>query len=131
MDLGRFVAYRRIPPDTFPIVATATAKPWVAEAKVPLLGSRAGQESRRADSNRLPPLQLRVITQALQGCAGSCKHRIFRGVSFLYLAQCCTVLRSRWYQEAGDYASPVSSRSMPTVVTQGSTKPSSQTSILA
>src|SRR5215217_8512228 len=55
-------------------------------------------ESRRADSNRLPLLQLRVITQALQGCAGGCKHRIFRGVSFPRLAACCTVLRSRWYQ---------------------------------
>ena len=55
-------------------------------------------ESRRADSNRLPLLQLRVITQALQGCAGGCKHRIFRGVSFPCLAACCTVLRSRWYQ---------------------------------
>jgi hypothetical protein len=55
-------------------------------------------ESRRADSNRLPLLQLRVITQALQGCAEACKCRIFRGVSFLRLAECCTVLRSRWYQ---------------------------------
>jgi hypothetical protein len=27
-----------------------------------------------------------------------CKSRIFRGVSFLCLAACCTVLRSRWYQ---------------------------------
>jgi hypothetical protein len=34
----------------------------------------------------------------LQGCAGDCTCRIFRGVSFLYLAACCTVLRSRWYQ---------------------------------
>jgi hypothetical protein len=55
-------------------------------------------ESRRADSNRLPLLQLRVITQALQGFAGDCKCSIFRGVSFLYLAECCTVLRSRWCQ---------------------------------
>jgi hypothetical protein len=56
------------------------------------------KESRRADSNRLPLLQLRVITQALQGCAGDCKCRIFRGISFPCLAACCTVLRSRWYQ---------------------------------
>ena len=56
------------------------------------------RESRRADSNRLPLLQLRVITQALQGCAGGCKCRIFRGVSFPCLAECCTVLRCRWYQ---------------------------------
>jgi hypothetical protein len=56
------------------------------------------RESRRADSNRLPLLQLRVITQALQGFSRDCKCRIFRGVSFLCLAACCTVLRSRWYQ---------------------------------
>ena len=41
---------------------------------------------------------LRVITHALLGCARSCKSRIFRGVSFLRLAEYCTVLRSRWYQ---------------------------------
>src|SRR5215204_215613 len=48
----------------------------------------------------LEPLtcSLRVIGQALQGCAGGCKCRIFRGVSFPCLAACCTVLRSRWYQ---------------------------------
>jgi hypothetical protein len=43
-------------------------------------------------------ISLRVITQALQRCAGYCNCRIFRGVSFLRLADCCTVLRSRWYQ---------------------------------
>jgi hypothetical protein len=54
----------------------------------------------REPTSGLEPLtcSLRVITQALQGCAGGCKCRIFRGVSFLRLAQCCTVLRSRWYQ---------------------------------
>ena len=41
---------------------------------------------------------LRVIHQALQVCAGDCKCRIFRGVSFPCLALCCTVVRSRWYQ---------------------------------
>ncbi len=48
----------------------------------------------------LEPLtcSLRVIHQALQGFAGGCKCRIFRGVSFPCLAACCTVLRSRWYQ---------------------------------
>jgi hypothetical protein len=54
---------------------------------------RADERTRTADL-----ISLRVITQALQGCAGDCKCRIFRGVSFLCLAQCCTVLRSRWYQ---------------------------------
>src|SRR5215204_5122802 len=54
----------------------------------------------REPTSGLEPLtcSLRVITQALQGCAGDCKSRIFRGVSFLRLAECCTVLRSRWYQ---------------------------------
>jgi len=48
--------------------------------------------------NRLPLLQLRVIIQALLGFARVCKSRIDKPVSFLYLAVCCTVLRSRWYQ---------------------------------
>jgi hypothetical protein len=43
-------------------------------------------------------LQLRVITQELQGVAQTCKSPISKGVSFLYLAEGCTVLRSRWYQ---------------------------------
>jgi hypothetical protein len=48
----------------------------------------------------LEPLtcSLRVIHHVLQGCAGGCKSRIFRGGSFPCLAACCTVLRSRWYQ---------------------------------
>jgi hypothetical protein len=48
----------------------------------------------------LEPLtcSLRVIGQALQGCAGDCKYRISKGLSFPCLAGCCTVLRSRWYQ---------------------------------
>src|SRR5215203_7135127 len=45
-------------------------------------------------------ISLRVITQALQGFAQECKSRIFRGVSFLSLAACCTVLRSQWYQNS-------------------------------
>jgi hypothetical protein len=55
-------------------------------------------ESRRADSNRLPLLQLRVIIQVLQGFAQTCKPRIGKPVSCLGLAPCCTVLRSRWCQ---------------------------------
>src|SRR5215213_6159164 len=39
------------------------------------------------------PCSLRVITQVLQECAGDCKCRIFRGVSFPCVAACCTVLR--------------------------------------
>src|ERR671912_259452 len=56
------------------------------------------EESRRADSNRLLLLQLQVIGQGLQGFARGCKSPISKGVSFLYIAACCTVLRSRWYQ---------------------------------
>src|SRR5829696_6902797 len=48
----------------------------------------------------LEPLtcSLRVIGHALQGCAGGCKSPISKGVSLLWVAECCTVLRSRWYQ---------------------------------
>jgi hypothetical protein len=48
----------------------------------------------------LEPLtcSLRVIGQALQGFASLCKPPINRALSFLCLALCCTVLRSRWYQ---------------------------------
>jgi hypothetical protein len=54
----------------------------------------------KESTSGLEPLScsLRVIGQALQGFARSCKCRLFRGVSFLRLAACCTVLRSRWYQ---------------------------------
>ena len=54
---------------------------------------RADERTRTADL-----ISLRVITQALQGFAGDCKCRIFRGVSFPCLAPCCTVLRYRWCQ---------------------------------
>src|SRR5215217_5917585 len=60
--------------------------------------NRDKMKSRRADSNRLPLLQLRVIGQALQGFAEACKCRISRRLSLLRFAACCTVLRSRWYQ---------------------------------
>jgi hypothetical protein len=57
-------------------------------------------EKRRADERTRTayPCSLRVITQALQGCAGVCKSRIPRRLSLLRVAGCCTVLRSRWYQ---------------------------------
>jgi hypothetical protein len=41
---------------------------------------------------------LRVIIQVLQGFAQACKSPISKPLSFLYLALCCTVLRSRWCQ---------------------------------
>jgi hypothetical protein len=55
---------------------------------------------KREPTSGLEPLtcSLRVITQALQGIAGVCKSRIFKGGSFPCLAPRYTVLRSRWYQ---------------------------------
>src|SRR5919107_3482364 len=66
----------------------------------PLCFTCKSQEKREPTSG-LEPLtcSLRVITQALQRVARSCKSCIFRGVSLLRLAPCCTVLRSRWYQD--------------------------------
>src|SRR5215218_6796366 len=68
---------------------------------------RTDERTRTADL-----ISLRVITQALQGVAEACKFRISIGVSFLRVAACCTVLRSRWYQSGikglADYRSPVS-----------------------
>ena len=43
-------------------------------------------------------ISLRVIGQVLRGVVPACKSRIPKGISLLRLAQCCTVLRSRWYQ---------------------------------
>jgi hypothetical protein len=54
---------------------------------------RADERTRTADL-----LQVRVISQALQGLARGCKYGISKPVSFLRLTACCTVLRSRWYQ---------------------------------
>jgi hypothetical protein len=45
-----------------------------------------------------PTCSLRVITQALQGCAEACKFRISKPFSLLRFAECCTVLRSQWCQ---------------------------------
>ena len=49
----------------------------------------------------LEPLtcSLRVSSQALQGCAVGCNPCISKRFSPLWLALCCTVLRSRWYQQ--------------------------------
>jgi hypothetical protein len=75
-----------------PVATRTPPKSTMRDSSKPIPGER------RADSNRLPLLQLRVISQALQGFAQACKSRISRGFSFLLLAPCCTVLRSRWYQ---------------------------------
>ena len=56
---------------------------------------RAEVQTRTADI-----ISLRVITQALQGCAQDCKSRIFKRLSVLWIAACATVLRSRWYRSA-------------------------------
>jgi hypothetical protein len=50
---------------------------------------RADERTRTADL-----ISLRVIIQALQGCAGDCKSRISKRLSSLRVAECCTVLRS-------------------------------------
>src|SRR5918995_30019 len=55
-------------------------------------------KSRRADSNRLPLPQLRVCGQALQELAWGCYSRISKRFTLLWVAACCTVLRSRWCQ---------------------------------
>jgi hypothetical protein len=54
---------------------------------------RADERTRTADLT-----SLRVIIHVLQGFAQPCKSTISKGFSFLCLALCCTVLRSRWYQ---------------------------------
>src|SRR5215207_10792222 len=54
---------------------------------------RADERTRTADLISIP-----VINEVLQGFARVCKSRISKGVSFLCLALCCTVLRSRWCQ---------------------------------
>src|ERR671917_2441835 len=48
----------------------------------------------------LEPLfcSLRVIFHSLQGFARACHSRISKRVSLLRVAECCTALRSRWYQ---------------------------------
>src|SRR5215203_1583617 len=66
------------------------------------IGTRCigANRQKREPTSGLEPLtcSLRVIGQPLQGCAGACKCRIFRGVSLPCVAARCTVLRSRWYQ---------------------------------
>jgi hypothetical protein len=71
--------------------SSASFCPLCFTCKTPLFGE---------PTSGLEPLtcSLRVITQALQGCAGGCRTRIPRPDSLLRVAECCTVLRSRWYQ---------------------------------
>ena len=57
------------------------------------INQRAHEQTRTADL-----ISLRVINRVLQGYAQDCKPCIHKAISFLRLAQCCTVLRSRWCQ---------------------------------
>jgi hypothetical protein len=54
---------------------------------------RADERTRTADL-----VSLRVINHVLQGFAEPCKFPLSKGIPFLCLAPCCTVLRSRWCQ---------------------------------
>jgi hypothetical protein len=54
--------------------------------------------SRRADSNRLYLLRLRVIGRAMQGFAQDCQYRSSKWLSQPRVAACWSVLRSRWRQ---------------------------------
>src|SRR5215216_6834993 len=70
------------------------SRPFRLDVLVPVQRvQRAEERTRTADL-----ISLRVITQALQGCAGNCKCRIDKPFALLRLALCCTVPRSRWYQ---------------------------------
>jgi hypothetical protein len=66
----------------------------------------------------LEPLtcSLRVIGHPLQGLAQGCKSRISRGASFLRIALCCTVLRSRWCQSGINIALISAQHAYPRVV---------------
>ena len=58
--------------------------------------SRIGRTDERTRTADL--ISLRVIIQVLQGFAQGCRSPISKPLSFLCLALCCTVLRSRWCQ---------------------------------
>ena len=61
---------------------------------------RLDNRQKSEPTSGLEPLtcSLRVINQALLGCAEDCRSRISRRFPLLRVAECCTVLRSRWYQ---------------------------------
>jgi hypothetical protein len=87
-----------------PFLVQGYCCPTAAKSSIILLGAVIFllllQVKRRADERTRTayPCSLRVMHQALQGFAEACKSRISRAISFLCLAACCTVLRSRWYQ---------------------------------
>jgi hypothetical protein len=60
---------------------------------------QGGKQPRRNERTRTAyPCSLRVCGHVLQGIAQGCKSRISRRFPLLRVAECCTVLRSRWYQ---------------------------------
>jgi hypothetical protein len=71
-----------------------------AETTFLLRVSPANLHRNKEPTSGLEPLvcSLRVIGQALQGFAEGCRCHIFRRLSLLWVAACCTVLRSRWCQ---------------------------------
>ena len=66
---------------------------------LPLSEYSAYISQKRADERtRTADLLITSDQSGVAGVAQACKSRISRGVSFLWFAACCTVLRSRWYQ---------------------------------
>jgi hypothetical protein len=64
------------------------------EDSVNFQGFAGEKESRRADLRTAHLLQLRVITQALQGFARACKIRMCKGFPVPSIAHYCRVLRA-------------------------------------
>ena len=62
------------------------------------LSCKCRKNERADERTRTADLLITSDHSGVAGVAGGCKCRIFRGVSFLWVAECCTVLRSRWYQ---------------------------------
>ena len=101
--LKRYIAreiYRLLAPMAAASAPSAPRSPGNIAQLLDCPSLNIGASESKEPTSGLEPLScsLRVIIHMLQGFAGDCKCRIFRGVSFLYLATCCTVLRSRWYQ---------------------------------
>src|SRR5918992_1393383 len=84
-----------------------------------VLSSDLSSIKRRKPTSGLEPLScsLRLISQVLQGFAVACKSRIPRQFPLLRFAECCTVLRSRWYQSGINTTLIFASRSQGSYVT--------------
>jgi hypothetical protein len=96
---GRCPASQRIPRASSPSVVSDAAhcRP---DILLELTGSAYLSRLRRADERTRTAdlISLRVCGQGLQGLARGCKSGISKPVSLLWLAPCCTVLRSQWCQ---------------------------------